>query len=116
MQKIKLFNKCYERYCNNPSKETEKAYWKRRNKLVQEFQFKQGFENAKEIKKNNEIMYQFDDNKFNVPLFSFSLIYNDLQLNIPKGYALDYLDYVLENEGEKYLMQYADWYKFNGGR
>ena len=116
MKKIKLFDKIYKRYCENPTSENEKAYWKRRNKLVQEFQFKQGFEVAKEIKKNNEIMYQFDDNKFNVPLFSFSLIYNDLSLNAEKGKALEYLDYVLENENEAYLMQYVDWYKFNGGK
>lgn len=108
MSVIKLFNKAYQNYMQDKSSKNEKYYWKRRNKLVLEFQHKQGLEDYREYKKDNEIRYIFGQDKFNVPSFTFGLIYNDLSHNVPKGLVFDYLDYSLEKEND--AIPYVDWY------
>ena len=108
MSVIKLFYKAYQNYMQDKSSKNEKYYWKRRNKLVLEFQHKQGLEDYREYKKDNEIRYIFGQDKFNVPSFTFGLIYNDLSHNVPKGFVFDYLDYCLEKAND--AIPYVDWY------
>lgn len=107
MNHVKLFDKAYNRFMQGGS---EKEYWKRRNKLVIEFQHKQGLDDFKELRKDNDVRYIFGSDKFNVPTFTIGLIYNDLSLNIPKGIVFEYLDYCVEG-GE---LSYVDWYKLHG--
>jgi len=111
--KIKQFDKALARFEQNPSDYNKKQYWKRRDKLVVEFQHKYGFDYVKRVEKENEEMYAFDKNKTDVVCFSLTLIYNDLKFNVPKGKALDYLDYWLDNMNEPFLMQYMDWVDYN---
>lgn len=108
MSAVKLFDKAYKNYMQDKTSKNEKYYWKRRNKLVLEFQYKQDLEEYKEYKKDNEIRYIFGQDKFNVPSFTFGLIYNDLSHNVPKGLVFDYLDYSLEKGND--AIPYVDWY------
>lgn len=111
MNKIKLFDRAFKDWEKNPTKENEKNYWKKRNKLVLEFQHKQGLDDFKPFEKDNDVRYYFGTQKENVPTFTFGLIYNDLSHNIYKGLVFEYLDYCLE---EKNPDSYIDWYFANG--
>ena len=49
MNKIKLLDKAFKDWKKNPTKENEKNYWKKRNKLVLEFQHKQGLDEYRTV-------------------------------------------------------------------